>query len=49
MSQLTLSLSLLCRVIALVCLFVAALPINTGRVAIGWLGLFFWCLSTLVP
>lgn len=46
----TLSLSLLCRVLALVFFLIAALPgINTGKVSLGWLGLFFWCLSSMVP
>lgn len=35
-------------VLALVLFVVAALNVNVPRVNLGWLGLFFWLLSTVV-
>jgi hypothetical protein len=36
------------QLLALICLFIAAIGIPTNRIAIGWLGLFFWFLATLL-
>jgi hypothetical protein len=43
------SVDLLLLIVALVCLALAALKVEpTGRVSIGWLGLFFWALTGLI-
>lgn len=33
--------------IALVCLFCAAVGVSAQRVNLGWMGLFFWALSSV--
>lgn len=33
--------------IALICLFCAAVGVPSNRVSLGWLGLFFWAISLL--
>jgi hypothetical protein len=35
-------------VTALVCMLLAAINIPSGRVQLGWLGLFIWCLAASV-
>lgn len=42
------TISLLILIIAIVCLFLAALNVNTGPISIGWMGLAMWCLSTVI-
>ena len=43
------SFSLLLQIVALVCLLLAALNVPvSSRVAVGWLGMFFWLLSLMV-
>lgn len=35
-------------VLAIICWFIAAVPIPTGPVSVGWLGMVFWGVSMLV-
>ncbi len=35
-------------ILALICLFLAGVSIPSPRVALGWLGLFFWALNNLI-
>ena len=41
--------SLILRVVAVICFFLAAFGMNTGKVTLLPLGLALWCLSTVVP
>lgn len=34
-------------IVAVILFLLAAANVNTGPVSIGWLGLFFWSLSTI--
>lgn len=34
-------------IVACILFLIAAIGFNTGRVSIGWLGMFFWVLSTI--
>lgn len=43
-----LSIRLVLTILALICLFCAAMNISTTRVNFGWLGLFCWLLSVTV-
>jgi hypothetical protein len=44
-----LTLDVLLYLLALVCLFLAAVGVNPSRVSLGWLGLFFFILTFLTP
>lgn len=41
-------LSFILQIIALICLFAAALNVAWARVSLGWLGLALWLLSLMV-
>ena len=41
--------SLILRVVACICFFLAAFGLNTGKVSALPLGLALWCLSTVLP
>lgn len=41
-------LSFLLQIIAVICLFCAALNVAAPRVSLGWLGLALWLLSLMV-
>jgi hypothetical protein len=41
-------LSFLLQIIALICLFCAALGVPVSRVSLGWLGMALWLLSLMV-
>ena len=40
--------SLVIQVIAVICLFCAAIGVNAPKVNLGWLGLALWLLSLMV-
>ena len=42
------SISLILYILALVCLFLAAVGFPTPRVNMGWLGMFFWLLGVVL-
>ena len=44
----TLSVHLVLMIAAVVCLFCAAIGIPSSRVALGWLGVFFYVLTHLI-
>jgi len=42
------SISLLLLILAVICWFMAALPVPVPKISIGWLGMFLYGLSMLV-
>ena len=42
------SISLLFEILALICLGLAMMGVPTGRVSIGWAGMFLWLLAQMV-
>lgn len=41
--------SLILRVVAIICFVLAAVGLNTGKASLLPVGLALWCLSTVVP
>jgi len=44
----TITVSGILILVAVILLFLAALNINSSKVSLGWLGLALWCLSQLI-